>query len=72
LFNEDGDGPIELWNGDKLVQVMDKFTSLCFPNVQNLVAFFNWPCNVGYIFSIFAFQANSDYGYIQDSCFPRQ
>jgi hypothetical protein len=64
---------MELLNGYKLVQVMHKFTTLCSPNVQNLVAFFkHQPCNVGYVFNIFAFKANSGYDYIQDSCFPRQ
>ncbi len=64
---------MELLNGDKLVQVMDKFTTLCSPNVQNLVAFLkHQPCNVGYVSSIFAFKANNGYDYIQDSCFPRQ
>jgi hypothetical protein len=73
LFNEDGDGPMELLNGDKLVQVMDKFTTLCSPNARNLVAFFkHWLCIVGYIYSIFSFKAGSGYDYIQDSCFPRQ
>jgi len=51
LFNENGDGSMELLNGDK-------FTTLCSPNVQNLVAFFkHQPCNVGYVYSIFAFKA---------------
>jgi hypothetical protein len=61
---------MELLNGDKLVQVMDKFTTLCSPNVRNLVAFFkHWLCIVGYIYSIFSFKAGSGYDYIQDSCF---
>jgi hypothetical protein len=64
---------MELLNGDKLVQGMDKFTTPCSPNVRNLVAFFkHWLCIVGYIYSIFSFKANSGYDYIQDSCFPRQ
>jgi hypothetical protein len=33
LLNEDGDRPIEPLKGDKLHQMMDKFTTLCFPNI---------------------------------------
>lgn len=36
-LNKDGDGPIELLQGNKFTQVMDKFTTLCFPNIRNLV-----------------------------------
>ncbi len=50
LFNEDGEGPLEFFKGDKLHQVMDKFTTLCFPNVRNLMALFKHHLdNKGYI-----------------------
>ncbi len=38
LLNEDVDGSMELLKGDKLCQVMDKFTTLCSSNVDNLFA----------------------------------
>lgn len=41
LLNEDGEGLLEFRKGDKLHQVMDKFMTLCFPNIKNLVASFN-------------------------------
>jgi hypothetical protein len=33
LLNEDGQGLVEVFKGDKLHQVMDKFLALSFPNV---------------------------------------
>ncbi len=71
MFNEDGEGLTKPLKGDKLCQVMmDKFTTLCSPNVRNLVASFkHCPSNKGYIFNILALKANSGYDYIQDSFF---
>jgi fructose-1-phosphate kinase PfkB-like protein len=40
LFNEDGEGPVEVLKGNKLHQVMDKFMTLCCPNIRNLEALF--------------------------------
>jgi hypothetical protein len=34
LFNEDGDRLVKPLKGNKLCQVMDKFTTLCSPNVS--------------------------------------
>jgi hypothetical protein len=45
LFNKDGDKPIELLKGDKLYQVMDKFTTLYSLYIQNLVAFYKQRLN---------------------------
>jgi len=62
LFNEDGDGLVEPLKGDKLRQMMDKFTTLYSPNIQNLVASYKQrPNNKRYIFSIMSFKANNDY-----------
>jgi hypothetical protein len=36
LFNDDGEGLVEFLKGDKLHQVMDKFMTLCFPNIKKL------------------------------------
>jgi hypothetical protein len=33
ILNEDGDELVEPLEGDKLRQVMDKFTTLYFPNI---------------------------------------
>ncbi len=53
LFNDDGEGPMEFLKGTKLHQVMDKFTTLCSPNVRNLVALFKHHLdNKGYIDNI--------------------
>jgi hypothetical protein len=72
-FNEDGDELVEHLKGDKLRQVMDKFTILCSPNTWNFVVFYK-QClgDRGYIFNIFFFKANNGYDYIHDSCFSRQ
>ncbi len=69
-MNEDGQGLVEVLKGDKLHQVMDKFIVLLFPIVHNLVASFKHrPWNKSYVSSIYALKVNSDYCYIQDSCF---
>jgi len=36
LFNEDGKGFMELFKGEKLNQMLLKFTPLCFPIIHNL------------------------------------
>jgi hypothetical protein len=58
LFNKDGEGPMELLNGDKLHEMMDKIITLCSHNVRNLVASFkHWLGNIGYIYNILSFKA---------------
>jgi hypothetical protein len=53
LFDEDGESQVEFLKGDKLHQVMDKFTTLCFPNKRNLMALFKHHSdNKGYIDNI--------------------
>jgi len=37
LFNEDGKGPMELFKGEKLDQMLLKFAPLCSPNIHNLI-----------------------------------
>ncbi len=60
LFNEDGEGPMEFLKGDKLHQVMDKFTTLCSSNIGNLVALFKHHSNnKGYIDNILALKFRS-------------
>jgi hypothetical protein len=38
LLNEDGDMLVEPFKGNNLCQTMEKFTTLCSPNIRNLVA----------------------------------
>jgi hypothetical protein len=40
LFNENGEGPMEILQGEKLDKVMDKFQPLCSPNIWNLITSF--------------------------------
>jgi hypothetical protein len=55
LFNEDGEGLLEFLKGDKLHQVTDKFTTLCSPNIRNLMVLFKHHLdNKGYIDNILA------------------
>jgi hypothetical protein len=38
LFNEDGQGPMELFKGEKLDQMLLKFVPLCSLGICNLIA----------------------------------
>jgi hypothetical protein len=73
LLNKDGEGLVEVFKGEKLRQMIDKFITLFSPNIQNLVASFkhqSW--NKRYISSIFVFKANNGYDYVQDNFFLKQ
>jgi hypothetical protein len=37
LFNEDGQGPVELLKGKKLNQTLLKFAAMCFPSIHSLI-----------------------------------
>jgi hypothetical protein len=37
LFNEDGQGLVELLKGKKLNQTLLKFAPMCFPSICNLI-----------------------------------
>jgi hypothetical protein len=64
-LNEYGQRPVEVFKGDKLHQMMDKFLALYFPNVRNLIASFKHrPKNRRYVSSIHALKANSGYYHI--------
>jgi hypothetical protein len=45
LFNENGEGPLEILQGEKLDKVMDKFQTFYSPNIRNLITSFKH--NVG-------------------------
>ncbi len=73
LLNKNGQGLVEVLQGVKLCQVMDKFITLSSPNVRNLVASLKHrQGDRGYVSSILTLKANSGYCYIQDSCFLGQ
>jgi len=38
LFNEDGEGHVEVLKGEKLYQTLLKFAPLCFDGICNLIA----------------------------------
>ncbi len=65
--------PIEPFKGNNLRQMMEKFTTLCSPNMRNLVATYKQHLGYrGYVSSILSLKVNSGYDYIQDSCFLGQ
>jgi len=73
LLNEDGEKPVEPLKGDKLCKMMDKFTTLNFPNVRKWLHFLSIVKVTKDMFPAFWLsKANSGYDYIQDSYFPRQ
>ncbi len=73
LFDKDGKGQVEVFKGDKLHQVMDKFIMLSSPDVWNLVASFKYrPGNKRHVSSILTLKTNSGYYFIHDNDFLGQ
>ncbi len=73
LFNEDGQGPMEFFNGEKLDQMLLKYTPLCSFSIRNLITSLkHHPNNSSSIDCILKLKALSCYNYIQNSCFPSQ
>jgi hypothetical protein len=65
LFNENGEGPMENFQGEKLDKVMDKSQPLCFPNIQYLIASFKHNVGTrGPMDNIFFLELKSLYDYI--------
>jgi hypothetical protein len=57
----------ELFWGDKLNQMMDKFIEFYFLNIRNIVSSLKHRLkNQNYIFKILAFKYRSEYDYIQN------
>jgi hypothetical protein len=52
LFNDCSNGIVELFKGEQLDHIQDKFYELSFPNVCNLVASFKHRSRGGYIDNI--------------------
>jgi hypothetical protein len=73
LFNENGEGPIQLLKGEKFNQTMSKFAPLCSLNIHNLIASFKHLLeNMNFIDCIITLKAFSPSNYIQNNCFPGQ
>jgi hypothetical protein len=72
LFNKDGEGPMELVKGEKLDQILLKFTPLCSHSIHKMITSLkHYPGNFGSINCILKLKALSIYNYIQD-IFPSQ
>ncbi len=73
LFNEDGQGLVELFKGEKLDQMLLKFVLLCSPSIHNLIVSlkhcFN---NSSSIDDVLKLKALCGYDYIQNNCFHGQ
>jgi hypothetical protein len=72
LFNDSGDGIVELLNSEQLEHIQDKFLELSLPNVRNLVTSFKHSASHGYIDSILELNSMSYYDYIHECCFQGQ
>jgi hypothetical protein len=69
LLDDIGDGIVEVFKGEELEHIQNKFCELSFPNVCNLVVFFKRHLGGGYIDSIFQLKSKSRYDYIHECCF---
>ncbi len=70
LLNDCSYGIVELFKGEQLEHIQDKFYELNFPNVHNLIAFFKHHPGGGYIDNIFELKSKNQYDYIQKCLFP--
>jgi len=65
LFNEDGEGPVEILKGEKLDQTLLKFAPLCFAGICNLiVSLKHHLANLGSIDYIHKLKVLSGYDFI--------
>ncbi len=64
LLNENGEGLVEFLKGNKLHQVMDKFVTLCSPNIKMVASFKHHPTNKGEIDNILTLKFKNVYDYI--------
>jgi hypothetical protein len=73
LLNENGERPMEIFHGEKLDKVMDKFQPLCSPNIRNFIVSFKHSASTrGPMDNTLLLKSMSPYDYIQDSCFLGQ
>ncbi len=73
LLIEEGDGLVELLQGETLNEVMDKFIEFYFPNIRKLISFLkHHPRSQGYLFNILGLKYKNGYDYIHDNCFLDQ
>jgi len=69
-FNEDGEGLVKLFKGEKLHQMLLKFAPLCSPSIHNLITSLKHHLgDSGSIDYILKLKVLSSYDYIKDSCF---
>jgi hypothetical protein len=65
LFNEDGEGLVKLFKGEKLHQMLLKFAPLCSPSIHNLITSLKHHLgNFGSINYILKLKVLSSYDYI--------
>jgi hypothetical protein len=64
LFNEDGEGLVEILQGEKLDKVINKFQPLCSPKIQNLIASFKHNANSKDPMDNILFKLKNPYDYI--------
>jgi hypothetical protein len=70
FLHKDGDNPMELLQGDKLNQVMDKFVELYSPNIRNLMSSLKHHSkSQAYLSNILTFKYKNGYAYIQETIF---
>jgi hypothetical protein len=68
LFNEDGEGPMELFKVEKLNQTLLKFIHVCSLGICNLIASLkHHPNNLGSLHYILKLKALSGYNYIENN-----
>jgi hypothetical protein len=73
LFNEDGEGPMELLKSEELNQMLLKFVPLCYLGICNLITSLKHLLdNPGSLEYILKLKALSGYDSIHDSCFLGQ
>jgi hypothetical protein len=73
LFNENGKVLMELFKGEKLCQILLKFTPLCSPGIHNLIiSLKHRPSNSNSLDCTLKLKAQSSYNYIQDNYFHGQ
>jgi len=72
LFDESGDGLVDLLKGEYLKQIQDKISKLNSSNLCNMVPSFNHHSGCGYIDNTLELKSKNCYDYIQECYFPQQ
>ncbi len=72
LLDDCNNGTMELFNGEQVEHIYDKFCELNSPNICNLVTSFKHCLGGGYNDSILEVKSKNRYDYIQECCFFKQ